>query len=872
MLPEGFTPIDEGQEEIQPIDPAAQQIPEQQTAVSQLPEGWEAIEEPVQEQMKFPVQQQPTEQLYTGHDPGKYEVPKSSMVMEQLYSGHLPDSKKAVIEELKKRGLLTGEDGKTFSLSSLESGLKDREESIAEFASRYIRPALSGVMGAGGALAGTAAGPVGTVAGGGLGYAMGEEAADLIDEFILGIGERKPLVAELTESGIDFIEGATGEMGGQLFAAGVGKAIGAGKKAFTAIAKKGMPISKKGAIEAAAEVLAAETSGGPIIAKNLEEAVALEKEIPGLKFSRGQLTNDPKIIGYERARARMSGDVAREQLEAEARNSEAIKKYIAKRKGTEGLEEVVEPLKTQQKVTETGIKKTARELETEAAKLEGEPFEEIGEKIKEAATEGKKIAKTKAGELFEEVPEVEIDGSSIIKKIKSLSKPMSKFEDVSENIPAEFKFFKKVLKESEGVVSPNDLQGLRSSLTDSIRDLKGASSPNNRKISRLTGLLKEVDSVLETAPPVKDVAEIATTEAIEAGAKLKKARTFFKEEVIEKYGKGAIEKILKKGKTGDKVSNANVAGTFFKPGFKGTEAANEFIEAVGKNKNARGSLEDYIQQDLLSSAAHPVTGEIVETKLKTWLSKYKPALKKLGLEKRFDTIKKASEELTKARENKNLFDKSAASKLLKSDVNTAIKNAFGTGSKKQAAIDLMKSVKSDKKAVAGLQNATIEHIIKNAETTAPDAFDNPIISFAKVEKEYRKFKPALEEMFKNAPEKLKALNNFQDALKRMQRGKASPLRGGSDTAENIISAIAIKSGVAKSRVLSVVNSALAPLKQMSEETVNAILNQAAIDPEFAYYIQLLAKGMPDNEVKKRIWGHLSGLVIRQQKGVKEGEK
>ncbi len=829
-LPEGVE-LDETPQ-IRPTtqQPAMQQQP---TIIGpELPEGI-TLDEPQ------PVQ--PTEPEPVSDDNGTF--------FGQLYQGNLSPKKQKAFNELISRGI---------PLASIFSKVNSIVRESPEIASAYARPIVSGAAGAAGAFFGSTAGPVGTAAGGGLGYAIGEELADKFDEF-LGLRERKPLMVELTESGVDIVEGATMEMGGQLLAAGAGKAFSLGKKGIEALAKKSKPITQEGATKAAAEVLAAETSGGPLIAENIADAAALEKEIPGLRFSRGQTTNDPSIIKFERARARMPGEAAQEQLEAAARNTEAIQEYIKKKKGVGGIEEVTTPLTAQKEATETGVKKAAGILETEAAQLEGAAAEEIGETIKTAAAKGKKAAKGKAGELFEEVPEVDIDGSSLITKIDELSKPLSKFEDVAENIPKEFKFFKKVLSESNGVVNPNDLQGLRSSLTGTLRDLRGSASPNNRKIARLTGLLKEVDTILDTAPPVKEVAEKITEKAVEAGKQLKTARSFYNKEVVEKYGKGAIGEILKKG---DKVSNANVAGRFFKPGFKGTESANEFIAAVGENKNARGALEDYIKQDLLSSSTNPVTGEIVETKLKTWLSKYKPALKKLGLENKFDSISKASSELTKAREMKVAFDKSVASKLLKSDVDTAVKNAFASGSKKKAAVDLMEGLKGNNKAVSGLQNSTIDHIIKNAETTASDAFGNPVISLAKVENEYKKFKPALDVLFKKSPEKLKALDQYRRALKIMQRGKVSPLGGGSDTAENIITSMAAASGIAKGKVATIAKSILSPLIQMSDNQVNSILNRAAFDPDFAYTVQMMAKGKPIDKVEQRLKGHLAAMLMR----------
>jgi hypothetical protein len=1080
---------------------------------------------------------------------------KIDTLLSKLYSGNLSDNQMKALNELTKRGVLKGDTGEPFSVAKLSYGLRQREiRPGAKMVSEFARPIISGIAGAGGAILGSPGGPAVSALAGGGGYAMGEELADLFEEF-LGLRERKSLSEELKESGMDIIEGAVMEAGGAIIGKTLGALASGGKKIAGEILKRGKPLTRAGAVKRAAEILNGKATRGSLIDKNIEEARALEELIPGLKFSRGQLTNDPEIIKFERARARMPGEVAKEQLEMLAKNAESIRDFIKKKKGPSGIEEVLDPLAAKGEIAETGVAEATGILEREAAQLEPSvTAEEIGETIRTAATGGKKAAKLKAGELFEEVPVVEIDGSSIIARIDSLSKPLSKFEDVAENIPKEFKFFKKILSESDGVVNPQDLQGLRGSLTDSLRDLQGSASPNNRKIARLTGLLKEVDQVLDTAPSVKtlgideklkkmsveeikkeykdiltarqlklktkksvlghvkkaipkntetekvyhgsyafegkpslddygageggegfgygfhvttskssatnyampsakfkvdgktyfgndteypiikmlnddgyenaeklllksikkypdskfakeklsilkslkgkdivdsskpskvhvfdipkndldsylefklplskqsksvkeslrkhdisiteqtgedfyyDIADsmggdfkgdknasefldsigvkgiryiddiaagaedivgdyekirakrlynytvfnpsklakdIPAVDPTYAGQKLKTARSVYKKEVIEKYSSGAVGDILKKSHGGDKVSNANIASRFFKPGFKGTESAQQFINAVGDNKNARDSLNDYIRQDLLSSATNPATGEIVDTKLKTWLLKYKPALKKLGLEDRFDSITKARNELSKAQEIKVEFDKSVASKFLKSDVDSAVKNAFSAGSKRRTAINLMRDLKGDKKAISGLQNSTIDHIIKNAETTASDAFNNPVISLAAVEREYKKFQPAIEVLFKNSPEKLKALNQFRKALKIMQRGKASPLGGGSDSAENIIHAMAAASGIAKGKIATIAKSVIAPLIKMSDDQVNSLLNRAAFDPDFAYTLQMMAKGKPIDEVEQRLKGHLAALLMRGTIKNKEQEK
>jgi hypothetical protein len=830
--------------------------------------------------------------------------------------------------------------------------------------SNIARPVISGLTSATGAIIGTpeAPGP-GTILGGGIGYAIGEEIADKLDEF-LGLRERQPLMVEIKESAADVAEGATYEMGGQVLAKGIGGVVN-----FVAKRMQGIPLTKAGAKRSVGKQLIAQTDNGPLVAKNYEDARELEELIPGLKFRVGQLTDDPGVVKFERARARMTGDTAAGQAELQTQNTEALKAYITKVKGGADIGDVTGALRAEREGIETGLTEAQKALERETVGISGGPGAvETGQQIRSAARSGQAESRKEAGKLFEDVPQFEIDASRISSKIDELSQPINRFEDIEGNVPKEFARIKEALKESNGIATPDDLQGLRSSLTDSLRDAQGAASPNNKMTSRISKLIDEVDTVLKEAGEVSPQArykgkiirtdklnkelskineklateshftdetvnidqtykelqsakvpgimqqvqegskeysdriakqyriefgkdapmiqgtekvsiakaktrkgeiqkilsesvEIPKTEMEASAKKLKTAQQFFKKEVIEKYKHGTIGDILKKSAKGDKVGNAQVASRFFKPGQKGLQQADEFINAIGDNPQAKQAMEDYIKQDLLEYATNPVTGEVTETKLKTWLAKYKPALKKYGLENKFDSIVKARQSLDDALVLKNKFDKSQASKLLNSDVDKALQNALSSGSKRTEVRKLIKALKGDKKAISGLQNSLIDQIIYK------DVAEQTPRTMAKLNDQYLKYKPALDEAFKDTPEKIRALNVYRDVMEKLEIGKYSPIGGGSDTAENIVSGIAKRFGLSNSRIVSIVKSVAGILKGNSDKTIDTMLNRAAYDPDFAYTLMLIAKGRKPDVVKRRFYGHFisSGTTgIRQE--------
>jgi hypothetical protein len=726
---------------------------------------------------------------------------------------------------------------------------------VAQTVSRFARPvleaggALGGAVlgGAGGTLVAPVAGTAGGAAlGGGLGFAAGGELADILDQF-LDIKEPQPLEVELGEAAKRVATGAAFEAGGQVGAQLLGKAAGAiGEQA-----RKIVPFTRKAAEREAANVLAANTQSGPIVAKNIDEARALEDAIPGLKFELGQLTDEAGVIKLGRAQARQPGEFAGLQREQAAQNTQAIRDFIAKTKGAGTIEETAGVLAAEQRAVGTGLEEAQVGLGREAERLAaGQAPEEAGRAIRGALETGQREARVAAGKLFEQVPDVALDASKLSAEVADIAQPFSKFESPG-NVPEIVKRVQDVLEQTGGKLGVDDLQGLSSEIGAQIGDVSASAQPNARLLSRLTRLKGAVDDVL--------------TEGGEgtAGEQLKQARKFFKEEVIQKFKQGTARDILRKGPGGaDRVDNALVASKFFRPGRPGIKAADDFINAVGDSQEARTALNDFIKQDLLEKAASPLTGEITEGGLKRWLARNKPALDRLGLADEFSSTVKARSALDEAINTKAAFDKSSAAKILEADPESVIKTAFSTGPKGRAARDLLVRVRDNKNALAGVQNETIDHIIRQAETTAVDAFQQPIISVAALDKQIKSFQPALDILFKDSPQKLTALKQTRNALRTIQRTSKSPLGGGSDTAENIITAMAKEGGLTGSRLVNVVRASTKPFRDLSKQQVDSILNRAILDPDFAFTIMQAAKGAKPDIVARRLKGHLALLGAR----------
>src|SRR3989304_6284000 len=167
-----------------------------------------------------------------------------------------------------------------------------------------VRPAVTGLGLVGGGIIGAGAGGIGAPIGAGLGYAAGEQTVDFFEE-MMGWRKTKPVGEELLQAGRDVLTGGAMEATGQIAGKLVGKGVELIKKPFQwAGGKLDIPMTKTGQELKAGRILKETVAGKELtqdqITQNIMTAKELEKRIPGLKFSMGQLTNEADVIMLER--------------------------------------------------------------------------------------------------------------------------------------------------------------------------------------------------------------------------------------------------------------------------------------------------------------------------------------------------------------------------------------------------------------------------------------------------------------------------------------------------------------------------------------------------------------------------------------------
>ena len=862
----------------------------------------------------------------------------------------------------------------------------------------YARPVFQGLGsaagivlgGGGGGLAGSAVAPgpgtatgvmVGAVAGESLGYAIGDEVADLMQEWF-GYYEPLPLMLNLQEAAENVGEGATYATGGyalgpaaKLAGKGASKIPGVGK--ITSWISSLLPKTDKQAQQAAGEVLAAFTNKGPMVSKNIEEARAFEELIGGgFKFDLGQLTGDVNVVKFMREGIDDAGDLAVAQAEQAAINTKAINNFIKRTKGKGTTEDLIKPLSAEKGSVTEAEEIAKRNLERQqAVKASQMGPMDVGTTIRTEMEAGETAAREKASKMFDKVPnQTQVvddlyDEFNKIMRPKYRSEGRDKFPDV---LKREIKAIENSLKggkksavtddvlakakadiaKKEGKIIPKakakpvstgeptmslrDIQGLRSEILEDLRTAKDKGLPRSLR-ARLAKAVEVIDTKLGgvSGEKVKTPAQ-----------ELQAAQKYFREEVIEKYGKGSAGAVLR-GE--DAVQSAAVAGKFFKPGPAGEQAAEEFIKVMGDNTAAKTALREHINQSMLDKAVSPSTGEITKAALNRWLKSHRLSLKKLGMTGNFDSLVKARAIADKALASSKEFEKSAASRVLNADVNDVVKQAFSKGSKKKAAEDLMLQLKAgpnikgpairDKtgkihtgishphiyddlqhdylktheysddlgleiyddlgledgfinrqgnfvtrkqvqkelkfwpetetmregvKAVAGLQNAMVDEIL--TEIPLEGKVSELLIS-SKMAAQFRKYDAALKVVFKDNPEKLKAMHVVRKAVKALEYKTGESAGEGTKYATNVVTRMALIYGHSTAAAADIARKTTKVLKGMSKAKIHKYINRGILDPETAFSLMQAIRGKTEKRITQGITNSLIrlGLISKPKK-------
>lgn len=724
----------------------------------------------------------------------------------------------------------------------------------------YFKPTIEGVGLGGGAILGTPFGPLGTIGGGAIGYGVGTEAVDLLDE-IFGVKKPETFKQGVQRGAENLAEGAVMTAGGEIIGAG----LGMGAKGAKAIAKKILPPIRESAIERrAGELLTrvSKTASADIdaqIEKNIIEAHELEKVIPGVKFTRGQLTNDADAIVLERALTRTPtrikgpggveiGGADLNQAQRAYAERALQNYYQSKVVGAGDVTALTNKVQGAQDVLTSKVKSAQQTIDTQIARLSRAMDEQqVGGAIRERMTLARAGEKAKAKALYDQIPANVQVGSAPLEEatIKvaldfnpNVERAITFPVKIMEGVGSILKTQKQVGKDT---MSFDQLRKLRSTVLSEIRLAKA--KQNDQLVRRLemlrNGIEESVDSLAD--------------DASNAGELYRKASLFYKE-YSGKFKQGTVADILASGPRGEegRVALSNIAGRFFTK-----DGVDDFIRAVGNDKEAKTAMQDYARATLKNKAFNPYTGELNPSRAYSWITQNGKVLDKLGIRGELLDVAKSGKDLGVAQAALDTFNKSVASKVLNADIGEVAAKAF-TGSKNYGATakELLALVKGNKNAEAGLKKAVAEHILESSQVTAEGFFTDFKVSNAILTRQLKKFAPALRELYRNEPEKLKAIMDVHRAYQIMERTTRSPIGGGSDTAENLGNVLIGAAGARAGRFY-LIKSIRDFFRKYSDSRINTYLLRATFDPDYTQSLIALTR-QPINE---KIQSHATNLIL-----------
>jgi len=855
-----------------------------------------------------------------------------------------PDFQKLPIEEQRKAFSEYDKDFATLPVAEQDKGIKEligaapesRWKTFGRKISPYVRPVLeSGGAIAGGALAAPAnlvAPGVSEAAGVAGGYLAGKYAADALDQYT---GEMKtPTVKE----GIRNI--ATRDIPEALEVGMTGPVIGKlGTMARLGI--KNIGPTAAGARREAAQAISKATSAGAAYEQKAHIAREIEKRVPGLKFTRGQITNDPQAIMLQRALERSDTTVATFSKEQRAAANDALRKYyygtLTEKKA--GVEDFMSAVRGKRTRLETNVAQLQSDVDAKTSQLgKAMTVQETGASLTKEAREAKAAVKAQASTKFADIPgDVRVKTSPLYDAVKGVEKDFNRNLENPQNYPD--RMIKGIIKEIEEAPAapskPVDAKGKPITQTgdryipppyqatverysngggyqiktgptsyhqsrngpawyrteDEAERFAEAMNKRNRaafdaqnqraraqaaegsgtgaeegraKLKDLSfqGLVRLRSNVLAdiraTSNPtlmrrlhqVREGIE-ATIDQLKAdqgvaGQKYRDAAKFYREEYVQKYRQGAVNEVLRTGARGDanRLATANIAQRFFTK-----DGADQFVRALGDRRAARAAMKDYASYDLLNTATDPATGQLNPGKVYRWYAQHKDVLGKLGLNNEFNTVVKVNRAVDEAKATLDVFNKSIAARVLNAEPEKMVAQAFGgAGSKNtaQVAKDLLALAEGNKAAEEGLKKAFADHFYKKSLTTANDVMENPVVSVAQMTRTLRENAPAIREMYKGEPKKIKALMDVRKAYEILDRTAKSPLGGGSDTAENLLTVLGriTEPAMGHSRIINTARTAWKFFKGMKTQDANKLIIRAAFDPDYAESLMFAAKGGP----------------------------
>ena len=357
--------------------------------------------------------------------PETFSPDKLELIQElQRRRSTLTPEKQSLVDKLSRRAGL-GEEQKLDSSPKEKWGLKNFDfsgglipaaKAVGGAVADNARPLLEGGGAvAGGLLATPGTLGLGTVAGGGLGFAAGRQAANFIDQ-VRGDRKTGTLVEEAAKVPGDVAEGAAYEMLGPV----VGHTIGKVASSWRTLRNFLTGTADVAQMGKAAKKLGERSSAGARFDANAAEAQRVE-ETTGARFTRGERANDPKAIAYERSQATRGGEFSLQKKEQQVQVNDALRNYFGKNFSQGEVDDFLKFVDQQGAGVQQGVRSAQGEVSAEVARLRPKSTAmDRGKRIQESLQESKSAAKKEVSKLYDEVPNVSVDAEGLASTVKNL--------------------------------------------------------------------------------------------------------------------------------------------------------------------------------------------------------------------------------------------------------------------------------------------------------------------------------------------------------------------------------------------------------------------------------------------------------------------
>ncbi|RKY40284.1 MAG: hypothetical protein DRP85_08835 [Candidatus Makaraimicrobium thalassicum] len=696
-------------------------------------------------------------------------------------------------------------------------------------------PYVHGFAGGGGALIGTAAGavspmPGGAIFGGAGGFAMGEQLADLYDEFV-GIKKAPETYSQGALNAVDhFKTGLLFEMGGP--AAGVvGKhTLGPVAKGIGAMAKDAyhsLPGVKPNLAKTEAHVgdLIYQILKGRKSLDDLpeESVLALKKEMPDLQISFGEETNNQAVLALEAAGKVSKGTAGILDVEAKAVHNNNVLMDYMKAKVSRGVggsqSDVVAALESVAEANKLGVTAAEEDLAKVAGIVKGQAdISATGAFARDHVDDAFEIARKKRQTEWEIMPDTE----PLVGASNEIANKLVKIQDAFHGSTAVISDFPKVIINAiEKLQTPRTLKELQE-----IKSMVGKYSRSYRSAGN-TGTESANKAVTDVYDNVLDIFKRKISDSL-GGGKYEHITSNYKK-YIDTFRTGPIGQVLKE----NKVTDSLVPGKFLKP--KSPELADKLIEVVGKDKAT-----EIARRDALFRLYDKTKGNLTSKNVGDFFSQNEVLLKKFGLEGEFNSFATTAKNLETAVKADKEFQSTVASKMigknLGSTLHTIFKDATPESKEKtvNSILGILKKTKGSAEAISGVKNSILDYIMHDK---AGKGFDD----FASMTEKMRTFDPVLNIFFKK-PE-LDAMYSVRKALDVFTRtAKRSPTETEAEFGKRLVDMITPMVVSKYSRIVAV-KTIVKSLLSAETSRVNDLLYSAAFNPEVMPRILKKAESM-----------------------------